>query len=80
MADIDQDRLFKKLDAILLALLATNGGTRKDQIELLASARFAPREIAELLGTTPNAVSVELNRIRTRARSRPSKREGKPKS
>ena len=73
--DGDQGELFKKLDAItrLLSLLLMKGSTRREQIESLAAAKLPPREIAELLGTTPNAVSVELNRIRASARKRPSK-------
>ena len=67
--------LSKKLDTItrLLSLLLMKGSSRREQIEALAAAKLPPREIAELLGTTPNSVSVELNRIRSGARKRPAK-------
>lgn len=76
--DGGQGELFKRLDSItrLLSLLLMKGSSRRDQIESLAAAKLAPREIAELLGTSPNAVSVELNRIRSSGRKRPTKREG----
>ena len=40
--------------------------TQRQKIELLATAGFQPKEIAELVGTTPNTVSVELVKIRRR--------------
>ena len=78
MADADQGEVIKKLDSIarLLALLLAKGLSRRDQIQLLAAAKLPPREIADLLGSTPNAVSVELNRIRSSGRKRSVKREG----
>ena len=76
--DDDDSELFKKLDAItrLLSLLLMKGSSRREQIEALAAAKLPPREIADLVGSTPNAVSVELNRIRSSGRKRPVKREG----
>jgi DNA-binding CsgD family transcriptional regulator len=48
----------------LLTILVTRDMSQRDQIVLLASARFQPKEIAELIGTTPNTVSVTLSTIR----------------
>ena len=48
----------------LLTVLATKGMSQKDQITVLASAGFQPKEIAELLNTTPNTVSVTLHSLR----------------
>jgi DNA-binding NarL/FixJ family response regulator len=48
----------------LLTILVTRDMTQKDQIVLLASAGFQPKEIADLIGTTPNTVSVTLSTIR----------------
>ena len=44
----------------LLALLATKGESQKEQIRARANSGFAPKEIADLVGTTPNTVSVTL--------------------
>lgn len=56
----------------LLTVLATKGMSQKDQITVLASAGFQPKEIAELLNTTPNTVSVTLHSLRRgRTRARP---------
>jgi hypothetical protein len=45
----------------LLALLLVQERKQPDQISLLNRAGFRPIEIAALLGTTPNTVSVELS-------------------
>jgi DNA-binding CsgD family transcriptional regulator len=37
---------------------------QRDQIAALARVGFTPKETAELLGTTPNTVSVYLSAIR----------------
>ena len=48
----------------LLTLLVTKNLSQKDKIALLSSAGLQPREIADLIGTTPNTVSVTLVQIR----------------
>jgi DNA-binding NarL/FixJ family response regulator len=48
----------------LLTVLATKGMSQKDQVAVLASAGFQPKEIAELLNTTANTVSVTLHSLR----------------
>ena len=45
----------------LLALLLVQERKQPDQIALLNRAGFRPVEIAALLGTTPNTVSVQLS-------------------
>ena len=45
----------------LLALLLVQERKQADQITLLSRAGFRPVEIAALLGTTRNTVSVELS-------------------
>jgi hypothetical protein len=52
----------------LLALVALDGRKQKEQIRLLNRAGFGPSEIAELLGSTPKAISVRLAELR-RARA-----------
>ena len=51
-----------KLDRILrvLAISVTNGLKQTEQIALLNRAGIPPKDIADLLGTTPNTVSVAL--------------------
>jgi hypothetical protein len=53
----------------LLALLLTQERSQPEQISLLSRAGFRPVEIAPLLGTTPNTVSVELSNQRKARRS-----------
>ena len=54
--------------AKLLSLIATKGESQKQQITLLSSVGFQPKEIAELLGTTPNNVRVALVSIRKKTK------------
>jgi DNA-directed RNA polymerase specialized sigma24 family protein len=48
----------------LLALSILEGRAPVEQMVLLSRAGFAPREIAELVGTTPHTVSVTLSKMR----------------
>lgn len=48
----------------LLALSLIDGKKRKEQIRLLASAGLGRQEIAELLATSPGAISVEISNLR----------------
>lgn len=48
----------------LLTLLVTRDLSQRDKIALLSTAGLLPKEIAELIGTTPNTVSVTLAHIR----------------
>jgi DNA-binding CsgD family transcriptional regulator len=55
-----------RLDAIirLQAATATQGKTLKEQVSLLSSSGFQPKEIADFLGKTPNHISVILHDLR----------------
>lgn len=57
-----------KLDIIikLMALLKGEGKNRSEQIWLLSGAGLQPKEIADILGTTPNTVRVTLSGLRRR--------------
>lgn len=55
----------------LTALALTDGKSRSEQVFLLSKAKLQPKEIAELLDTSPNAISVELARIRKHGVRRP---------
>ena len=48
----------------LLALSLIDGKKQREQIELLAAAGMDRHEIAELVGTTANTVSVEISNLR----------------
>ena len=50
----------------LLALSLIDGKKQREQIELLATAGMDRHEIAELVGTTANTVSVETSHLRKR--------------
>lgn len=54
----------------LLTLLVTTDMSQKQKIEVLSSAGLQPKEIAELIGTTPNTVSVRLAEIRKQQAAR----------
>ncbi|MDG6913711.1 MAG: sigma-70 family RNA polymerase sigma factor [Nitrososphaerota archaeon] len=55
-----------KLDSImkLLALNAVQGKQLREQVGLLSSVGFQPKQIADMLGKTPNHISVILHDIR----------------
>ena len=56
--------LFESRLINLLALLLVKGLPQGEQIALLDRAGLRPSEIAEMLGTTANTVSVELSNRR----------------
>ena len=60
------------LDKTLRALLLLNLGSlmQKQQIAILDKAGFGQSEIADVVGSTPKAVSVRLAEIRRKARNR----------
>jgi DNA-directed RNA polymerase specialized sigma24 family protein len=66
MPDVEFRRVMEKLDKVirLLAISLIAGRKRRDQMILLSKAGFKPKEIADVIGTTPNTVNVELSRLR----------------
>ena len=66
------DRIEHKLDVIarLLAALVTRDLKQRDQIALLDRVGLPPREIAGLVGTSPNTVRVALVQIRKDSRKK----------
>ena len=60
-ADVEFSRLTR-----LLALLVVKGESQAEKIQMLSAVGFANTEIAELLGTTANAINVALHRLRTK--------------
>jgi len=66
MAKSTEQLVLQKLDQVLrvLTISVTSGLKQRPQIALLDRAGFLPKDIAKLLGTTSNTVSVELTRLR----------------
>ena len=66
MAKQFEDLINEKLDRMLrlLGMFAVKGLSQREQISALSRAGFAPKDIAELLGTTANTVRVALVSIR----------------
>jgi DNA-directed RNA polymerase specialized sigma24 family protein len=66
MAQTLDEQVLEKLDQILriLVLNATRDVKQRQQIDLLDKAGFAPKTIADLLGTNANLVRVELVAVR----------------
>jgi DNA-directed RNA polymerase specialized sigma24 family protein len=59
-------KILEKLNLLvkLTALNIVKDKDFKERVELLSSVGFKPKEMADLLGTTPNSVRVTLSRIR----------------
>ncbi len=78
LADDTQD-LGRKIDLLvrLFAVNLVNGRSQREQIRLLAIAGMGPKEIATLLGTTPNTVNVALSTLRKRGGLKLSSEGGK---
>ena len=70
MSDIEKAEILKELQRItkLLVLTATKGQTQREQIAVLSKLGYQPKEVAEILGTTPGTVSVALVDIRKKAK------------
>lgn len=71
MDDKQFNEINKKLDTISRLLALNIVGNKKfiEQVGMLSSAGLQPKEIAALLGKTPANVSVQLNRLRKRAKT-----------
>lgn len=57
----------------LLGILAVKGLSQQEQIAILSRVGFSPKEIAEVVGTTPNTIRVTLVSIR-----KVEKQKGRP--
>jgi DNA-binding NarL/FixJ family response regulator len=71
MAQSIEEKTLDRIDQILrmLVVIATKGLKRRDQIALLDQAGFAPKQIADVLGTSANTVRVELVGLRKSQRA-----------
>lgn len=66
MNDKDVNEICDRLDSVIKLMVADIIGNKdyEEQVWILSSAGFQPKEIAEFLGRTPNAVSVKLSELR----------------
>lgn len=66
MTDKDFSEICDRLDKVIKLMVANIVSAREyeDQVWILSNAGFQPKEIAEFLGRTPNAVSVKLSELR----------------
>jgi DNA-directed RNA polymerase specialized sigma24 family protein len=64
----DDDDLVRALR--LTALIALRGMKQREQVELLDRAGYAQKQIAQLLCSTPKAISVRLAEIRKATKSK----------
>ena len=71
MAEETKTELEKTLRALLLVSIESL--RQKPQIAILDKAGFGQSDIAEIIGSTPKAVSVRLAEIRKQARKGKSK-------
>ncbi len=64
--EMGQDRKMElnEMSVRLLGMIAVKGLPQVNQIAVLSRVGFSPKEIAEVLGTTPNTVRVSLVGIR----------------
>ena len=76
MADPEIKPIVDKLDTLvrLVAITITAEKPRREQIRLLSTSGMQPKQIAELIGTTPGTVSVELTAIRKGARKKTTRK------
>jgi len=75
MNESKEEGILQELQRIskLLALTVTRELKQREKIELLSSIGFQPKEIANLIGTTPGTVSVTLVDIKKKAQTKKGK-------
>lgn len=50
----------------LLSILVKRGALQSTLVQEFYEAGFSPKKIADILGTTPNSVSVAINRLKSK--------------
>ena len=77
MTDAVAKEISDKLDLLvsLMAISVLDGKPQEEQIELLGKASLAPKDIAALVGTTPNTVSVTLSKMK-KGKAKNAKKKG----
>ena len=71
MNDSQFKQILNRLDVLarLLALNLPEKISQPDKIEILANMDMQPKDIATILGVTPNTVSIALHRINKKGKS-----------
>lgn len=66
MNERDAKEICDRLDIMIKLMVANIVSTKEyeDQVWILSSAGFQPKEIAEFLGKSPNAIRVKLFELR----------------
>jgi DNA-binding MarR family transcriptional regulator len=77
MTDKIVAELIRKLDVLigLTAIHVLEKKSQKEKVELLGRAGLAVKDIAALVGTTPNTVSVTLSKLRKNNGKAPKAKE-----
>ena len=72
MNDSQFEQILNRLDMLarLLALNLPEKMSQQDKIEILDSMNMQPKDVALILGTTRNTVSVTLNSIKKKKSSK----------
>jgi DNA-binding CsgD family transcriptional regulator len=72
MTDDQFEQMSRNVEVLvrLAALAAVEGKKQMEQIAILSASGLQPKEIAKLLDTTPNTVSVGLSQLRRKKRSK----------
>lgn len=74
----DTNELLQKIDTLIRLQAASaiaNLESQKEKILFLSRCGMAPKLIAEILGTSPNSVSVALSKLRKAGSSEDGKQE-----
>jgi len=74
LARLDELTRQVRIGNALAALAVCGDRPQKEKIALLATAGFAPKQIAEMLGTTRNTVNVALVAIRKERHGKKSRK------
>lgn len=76
MNESKENEILQELQLIskLLALTVTRELKQREKIGLLSGIGFRPKEIAALIGTTPNIVSAEISNIMKIAQTKKDKK------
>ncbi|MFH1326658.1 MAG: hypothetical protein ABIH59_00845 [archaeon] len=72
-----EKELLKKFDTVikLLTISSLKDETQLQKIKILSSAGLPPKDIADLLGTSSNTVSVALHKLKNKSKENTSKKE-----
>jgi hypothetical protein len=65
---MNESDICERLDRLirLVSIAVAEGKNNRQQIEILGRVGFQPAEIADIIGTTPNTVRVEMSNMRRR--------------